>query len=100
MPGANDVISKPIQLDAVLAWLKRLLEQAVASQNSPLRDHFEVADIAVDLVAQRVSVRGREVPLSSSEFSLLTALIHRAGQVVTYRFLTHQIWNSGARSPF
>lgn len=93
--GADDVIAKPVQITELLARLGRLVRMLPGAGNEPAA-RFQVGDLHVDLAAQRVFVAEREILLSATEFTLLATLSHHAGRVVTYRFLTNQLWNSNA----
>jgi len=94
--GANDVMAKPVEAGELLVRLKRLICDPLLSESQPAEGPFTVGDLSVDLVARCVSLRGQEVHLSPTEFSLLATLVFHAGRVVTYRFLLNQLWNSNA----
>jgi len=55
---------------------------------------FQVGDLSVDLEARCVSLAGREIHISPTEFQLLETLIGHAGAVVNYPYLINAIWNS------
>ena len=92
--GADAVVSRPVDVGASLAWLRRMLHECVLGCYTTNEAPFSVGDLIVDLAAQRVSIGDREIELSSAEFLLLTTLMQHSGRVVTYRYLTDQIWNS------
>lgn len=89
--GANDYIVKPFGTGELLARLRVL--QRYASQ-SPNRTLFSSGDLQVDLAARLVKVRGRNVRLTATEYSLLHLLIQHAGKVLTHGMLLREIWNS------
>ena len=49
----------------------------------PHRDLLEVGDLVVDLLADRASLGGRRLQLTSFELRVLVALARRAGETVT-----------------
>jgi two-component system, OmpR family, KDP operon response regulator KdpE len=51
-------------------------------------------DLVVDLEHRQVSVGDREVHLTPTEYSLLTALISHPNKVLTDRKLLQQVWGS------
>jgi two-component system, OmpR family, KDP operon response regulator KdpE len=57
---------------------------------------FRTGELAVDLAARRVSVGGREVHLTRTQYKLLTTLVKNAGKVVTHRQLLREVWGPGA----
>ena len=51
-------------------------------------------ELRVDLEHRRVSVGDREVHLTPTEYSLLSALISHPNKVLTDRMLLQQVWGS------
>lgn len=92
--GADVAVARPFDVGEILAWLRQKLCKSVWDCFPANESPFRVGDLIVDLAAQRVSIGRREIELSSSEFLLLTTLMQHSGRVVTYRYLTNQIWNS------
>ncbi len=54
---------------------------------------FVLGDLAVHYDERRVTVGGRPVPLTATEFDLLRLLTLNAGRVSTYESLIRQLWN-------
>ena len=48
----------------------------------------------MDLASRLVTVSGKEIDLTPTEFALLTVLIQSAGKVVTRRKLIHKVWGT------
>jgi two-component system phosphate regulon response regulator PhoB len=88
--GADDYISKPFSPREVVlrvkAVLRRLQHEAAASE------HLEVGGIRIDIAAHQLRVRGKEVPLTATEFRLLRLLLERAGRVQTRGQLLSDVW--------
>ena len=51
-----------------------------------------LGDLAIHYDQRRVTVAGREVELTATEFELLRALSINAGRVSTYDSLLRQVW--------
>ena len=66
--GADDYITKPFNMDALLARMRALLRR---SGGVPAKGMLEFHDIAMDLSAHRVQRNGRLIHLGPTEFRLL-----------------------------
>jgi two-component system, OmpR family, KDP operon response regulator KdpE len=56
---------------------------------------FAVKGLQVDLARHQVSLVGKEITLTPTEFDLLRVLIQNAGKVITHRQLIQKVWGSG-----
>ncbi|MBS0374980.1 MAG: response regulator transcription factor [Proteobacteria bacterium] len=86
--GADDYVTKPFQVEEVLARVQALIRRAAGYADPVLR----AGPIALDTRAQAVSVDGRPVELTSFEYRLLEYLMLRAGQVVSKSELNDKLY--------
>ena len=84
--GAADYIVKPFSPTELTARVKAALRKRTRP------DPFLVADLAIDYERRRVTVGGRAVRLTVTEYELLRILSMNAGRVLTYESLLRQIW--------
>ncbi|MCL4509340.1 MAG: response regulator transcription factor [Chloroflexi bacterium] len=91
--GADDYITKPIQLPELLARIKAALRRAHLATD-PTSTVLSVGNLRIDLGRHAVLVGDREVQLRAKEFSLLTFLARNAGQVVTREQIMRRVWGS------
>lgn len=90
--GADDFLTKPFSPRTLLARARALLRRGEAGAEPRERAHT-AGDLALDLEAQTVSVRGGPpVRLTGLEFRLLHYLLANAGHTLTAEQLTQHVW--------
>jgi DNA-binding response OmpR family regulator len=93
--GADDYVTKPFDLNVLLARIKAVLrryERATPSKAAP--DRLEVGDLLIEPGAHVVTLGGESLDLAPREFDLLCALALNAGQVVSVDDLLAQVWGA------
>jgi DNA-binding response OmpR family regulator len=60
----------------------------------PSGERIQLGDLEIDFGTQTVRKRGKEIPLSPTEFRLLATLAERAGHVVPARALVARVWGT------
>ena len=93
--GADDYVTKPFDLDVLLAHIKAVLRRSrrvvepAAAQATRV-----VGDITIDPTAHTVTVGGKTLDLPPREFELLHALTLEAGHVVSTEDLLARVWGA------
>lgn len=87
--GANDYITKPWGNNELLARTRALLRNRVN-----LSSVFDDGYLRIDFLAQRVTVAGKEVLLTPTEFILLRELVKKPGIIIKYAELFEQAWGT------
>ena len=85
--GAADYIVKPFSPTELTARVRAALRRRAEPEP------FRLGDLAIHYEQRRVSVAGRDVPLTATEYELLRMLSVSAGRAVTYDSLLRQVWN-------
>jgi two-component system phosphate regulon response regulator PhoB len=88
--GADDYISKPFSPREVVLRVKAVLRRFQHEESAVER--IEVGGIELDVSGHQLRVRGREMPLTATEFRLLRLLLERCGRVQTRGQLLSDVW--------
>ncbi len=88
--GADDYISKPFSPREVVLRVKAVLRR-LQHDEGPI-ERLDVGGIELDVAAHQMRVRGKEIPLTATEFRLLRLLMERSGRVQTRGQLLSDVW--------
>jgi two-component system OmpR family response regulator len=86
--GADDYVTKPFQIEEVLARLRALIRRATGGRAPALR----CGPIVLDPRGARVTRDGLPVRLTSHEFRVLSYLMHHRGRIVSQAELAEHIY--------
>ena len=86
--GADDYLTKPFELAVLLARLRALIRRPPTLVQGPL----QVGSLLLHASTHEVECGTRRTSLTPMEFTLLEALMHRAGQIVRKEDLAEIVW--------
>lgn len=92
--GADDYVTKPFGTAELLARLRVALRHS-EKEPEPI---FRSGQLLVNLTDRRVTVAGKEISLTATEYNLLRVLVRHAGKVATQRFLLREVWGPNAEN--
>ena len=93
--GADDYVTKPFDLNVLLARIKAVLRRSErAALPTAAAERLEVGDLVIEPPAHVATLAGKPLELAPREFSLLHALALQAGQIVSVDELLAQVWGA------
>lgn len=90
--GADDYVTKPFNTDELLARARVALRHSNSREETAV---VQAKHLVMDFASRRVTVGGREVKLSKTEYDLLRLLARHAGKVLTHRQILREVWGPG-----
>lgn len=88
--GANDYITKPFEIDEVLARIRSSIRSN--SLISKEKSILSLEDLAVNLDSREVKRKGKEIKLTPKEYDLLVYLLINQNKVVTREGILEIVW--------
>lgn len=91
--GADDYVTKPFSPRELVARIGTVLRRSSGGAGSAV---LETGLVRLDPASRQVTVDGRNVTLTATEFDLLAALMRRPGMVFTREQLLSTVWGAAA----
>jgi len=94
--GADDYITKPFSVKELLARVKAVLRRSEARRAADQEEVFESGGLRIDFKSYEVTVDGRKISLSPTEFRLLKFLSRNPGRVYSREQILDRVWGDDA----
>ncbi|MCL4393362.1 MAG: response regulator transcription factor [Chloroflexi bacterium] len=89
--GADDYVTKPFGIAELLARMRAAIRHAAQPAGESV---FTTGDLVMDLGRRLVTVGGKEIQLTPTEYGLLRALATNADKVLTHHQLLRLVWGA------
>ena len=90
--GASDYVVKPFSPTELAARIGAALRKRVAFHRDEPYGPYDTGGLTIDYAQRRVTLAGRPVELTATEYALLYELSVHAGRVLTHDVLLQRVW--------
>ncbi len=95
--GADDYLTKPVNVVELLAQVRAVLRRTRWNHNECSRNGcapLTFGNLTVDFFQQQVTIDGRPIALTPTEYRILSYLVQNAGRIVTNNLLLEKVWGT------
>ncbi|MGH8415965.1 MAG: heavy metal response regulator transcription factor [Pseudomonas sp.] len=87
--GADDYLGKPFSFLELVARLQALTRRS--GGHEPVQ--ISIADLWIDLISRKATRSGSRLDLTAKEFSLLSVLARRQGEILSKTSIAEMVWD-------
>lgn len=96
--GADDYITKPFSAKELLARMRAVLKRVKGEAVALAESEIVYGNLVIDLARRRVTLAGRQISLTPTEYSLLHELATHCDQVMLHEQLLTAVWGAEYRN--
>ena len=93
--GAADYMVKPFSPTELMARIRAALRKRAGADMTGLLEPYVLRDLTINYAERGVTISGRPVRLTATEYQLLVELSVNNGAVLSYDQLLRRVWGSG-----
>ena len=90
--GADDYVARPFSSTELVARIGAALRRREAPEREAYRESFQFEDLSIDYARRRVTLSGRVVAMTDTEYRLLCELAVNAGRTLSRERLMDRVW--------
>jgi two-component system KDP operon response regulator KdpE len=90
--GVDHYIVKPVTDQEVAAHVQAVLRRVSRQNYVNSKSNFVFGSVLIDYYKREVTVGGRRIDLTPTEFRLLSCLAQYSGRVLSHEFLLSNVW--------
>lgn len=92
--GADDYLTKPFGIAELMARINTAFRHRGDASVAPAQSSFTCDGLEINFAKRRVTVKGKEITLTPTEYSLLQQLAVNSDKVLTHSMLLHSVWGN------
>jgi two-component system KDP operon response regulator KdpE len=92
--GADDYLTKPFGIGELIARIKTAFRHRGDPTVAPAQANFTCDGLEINYAKRRVTVNGKEITLTPTEYSLLQQLAVNSDKVLTHSMLLQSVWGN------
>ena len=91
--GAEDYVSKPFNTNELMLRISKMLKRSGAPSEPAGQSRIEIGGVVIDEDLHQLTIDGKNVVLTATEFRLLKLLMERKGRVQSRDHLLVNVWH-------
>jgi DNA-binding response OmpR family regulator len=92
--GADDYLTKPFGIAELMARIKTAFRHRGDPTVNPAQTSFRSDGLEINFAKRRVTVHGKEITLTPTEYSLLQHLAVNSDKVLTHSMILQHVWGN------